>query len=443
MNPVSNASSRRGVTPPPEPEKENEGAAGFTEGPSASRTGRHSVSLAAEGDTLSVASARQDTGATEAAALSHREIVQEAETASGMASTMPVNRTGSEQTQLQRESETVGRLEKPAATPKKKSPNEDQHQAMLELIKEANDLLNKYLKGNRAGSQLPELTKKLEPAFKYINEYDDLSVARDLYRCKAYSLYFDDETAKALVFFKQAEELHEDHVNLSEGLLIMQLMLGINTNNRVFRPEEFYKELEVWSRPDTIDTVNIIDGEELAQLLASQPGGVAHPGTGAFFDGVKLFRRGIRTILEEKNINSEASRTTFEQTFARLARYSDGDQSLLLKNSDRMLKFARDLTLLKNGCFHEALKSAMKNETGKLEHLNDYIYCRALEAMGDIDGAIQRCMQCTSSGYQVFSNYLKTLESSREQGHVYGDRDYQPACLDSDKTVDPFERHSR
>ena len=419
MNPVFNASSYQGITHPPKTGKENEGT-GFAKKPSKSMIEGLRVHLAAKSDTLSIASARQNTGITEAATLSHREIVQE----KGMASTTSVNRTGSEQTQLQRESETVGRLEKPAATLKKKSADGDQHQEMLKLINEADNLANEYAKGNEDGNQLHSLAKILEPVSEYVDTHDDDRVAREFYRCGAYALCFAGRTEEALCFFAQSEKLPADHVNLSEGLLIMQLRLGMDIvkNNHAFCPEDFYENLGTWSRPDiidtigttgTTDTISILDGEEFAQILKSRMG-VEFPGTAFFFDGVRLFRRGIRTILEEKNINTEASRTTFEQTFARLARYSDGDQSLLLKNSDRILKFARDMTLIKSGCFHEALESAGKNEPDKLEHLNGYICCRALEAMGNIDEAVQRCRQCTSSGYRFFSNYLKTLESLRK-----------------------------
>ena len=65
---------------------------------------------AAEGNALAVASTEQGVGAAEPAGrvLSCREAVQKA--ASGVASAMPVDRTDSEQTQLQCESEIIDKL---------------------------------------------------------------------------------------------------------------------------------------------------------------------------------------------------------------------------------------------------------------------------------------------------------------------------------------------
>ena len=87
MNPVFNTSSYQGITPPPTEGKENEGT-GFAKKPSKSMIEGLRVHLAAKSDTLSIASARQNTGITEAATLSHREIVQE----KGMASTTSVTK---------------------------------------------------------------------------------------------------------------------------------------------------------------------------------------------------------------------------------------------------------------------------------------------------------------------------------------------------------------
>ena len=411
MNPVSNASLYQCITPPPEAGKENEGT-GLTEEPSASRTGRHSVSLAAEGNTLSIASAEQGAGVTETATLSHRETVQKEKAASEMAPATSVNRAGSEQTQLQRESETVVKLEKTAANPEGKSVNEDQHQAMLQLIYDADDLMDEYAERNGDGNPLRELDEMLEPVFEYVDKHnDDVRVARELYRCKAYALCSDRKAEEALVFFRKSEGLPEDPVNLPERLFIMQLMLGMDivTDNCAFHPEDFYKELEKWSRIDKTESA------KAAQLLKAALE-TDYPGLEVFLDGVKLFRDGARALFEEKNINAEASEVEFEQLFVELARYGDGDQPMspFLNNLDHMLKFARNLMLIEHGFFDKALESARNNESGKLEHLNNYICCRALEGMRDIDGAVKMCRLYTSNGYPFFSNYLETLESLRK-----------------------------
>ena len=124
MNPEFSVSLRQTIVPTPNTGEKGKGV--ITTDPTLEgMLGGRSVLPVVEDDVPAITSTKQNAGATEVAgrALLRRENVQEA--GSKVASAISIDRTGSEQTQLLRESKSVGKQKNSAAISERESTDTD------------------------------------------------------------------------------------------------------------------------------------------------------------------------------------------------------------------------------------------------------------------------------------------------------------------------------
>lgn len=123
---------------------------------------------------------------------------------------------------------------------------------------------------------------------------------------------------------------------------------NIIDNNWLFKPDEFYQEIRKWLADD--ETKN----EELDNLLemefSTQP-----PIESISFE-IKTFRQAIQAIFKEKNVTAAMSA---EESLAKLVLYKEPKTSILSYALD-ILNFAKNLKLVKEGVYNEAIKNIKK-----------------------------------------------------------------------------------
>lgn len=133
MNPEFSVSLRQTIVPTPNAGEKGKGV--ITTDPTLEgMLGGRSVLPVVEDDVPAITSTKQNAGATEVAgrALLRRENVQEA--GSKVASAISIDRTGSEQTQLLRESKSVGKQKNSAAISERESTDTDTDKKVRKLL---------------------------------------------------------------------------------------------------------------------------------------------------------------------------------------------------------------------------------------------------------------------------------------------------------------------
>lgn len=339
-----------------------------------------------------IASAGQNAGTTEptGCTLLCRETPQKA--VSREAATISVDRTDSEQTQLQYELTIISGL---------KEKYEPRRQTMLMTVHKAANLAN--------SQKLEEANEVLKPVFEYVKETEDANVTCMLCRTKAHILLKMNKLEEAFFFLQRAKDF-DDLTNFPERFFALCFMLGakgnIIDNNWLFKPDEFYQEIRKWLADD--ETKN----EELDNLLemefSTQP-----PIESISFE-IKTFRQAIQAIFKEKNVTAAMSA---EESLAKLVLYKEPKTSILSYALD-ILNFAKNLKLVKEGVYNEAIKNIKKNASRNLKHLDEYIRCQILRKCGKIDQAIENCEQGLLKGFP-FEKYLSDLRKEKAK-HVDG-----------------------
>ena len=80
-----------------------------------------------------------------------------------------------------------------------------------------------------------------------------------------------------------------------------------------------------------------------------------------------------------------------------------------------MLKFAKGLRLIKQGCLDKAMENIGKGQYTGCSCLDQYLACEVERTMGHVDNAIKMCRQGIETGYP-FSAYLDML-NGLTKGH--------------------------
>lgn len=392
MNPTTDILAYQGIAPHFLGTGKKSTGTGTTKKPLEGITGGRSVSPVAEGNTLMIASAGQNAGTTEptGCTLLCRETPQKA--VSREAATISVDRTDSEQTQLQYELTIISGL---------KEKYEPRRQTMLMTVHKAANLAN--------SQKLEEANEVLKPVFEYVKETEDANVTCMLCRTKAHILLKMNKLEEAFFFLQRAKDF-DDLTNFPERFFALCFMLGakgnIIDNNWLFKPDEFYQEIRKWLADD--ETKN----EELDNLLemefSTQP-----PIESISFE-IKTFRQAIQAIFKEKNVTAAMSA---EESLAKLVLYKEPKTSILSYALD-ILNFAKNLKLVKEGVYNEAIKNIKKNASRNLKHLDEYIHCQILRKCGRIDQAIENCEQGLLKGFP-FEKYLSDLRQEKAK-HVDG-----------------------
>ena len=424
MNPISSVSSRQGISSSPGAGRKDKESTDTTEKLLKSMARGRSVSPTIEGD-VPVASARSARRVmTIAAHVPLLGWMSVQDTTSRSVSVMPVDRGDNEKKQLQRELEIIDKLEnlwvgseeKTANKPqngtgftmavndfrsflaeglnlsgqKKKSVNEQQIREMNVTIDEANKLRN--------DGKLKESDEKLRSVFESVNElgeYNDPSVVSGLCRIKGDILYNMGDPKGALNFLEKSTQF-ANLINFPDRLFVLYIMAGMDVYEREFWPEIFYKNIKEW----------LVDDEDNQRKLVEHEKKL--PGLTVLIDGIKaVFEEEVADTEESRNLAAKK----FEQSITKLDNLAkEGALSKGLINSGFILKFARNLSLIKQSRFQDALAGALVNESDKeCEHLNIYIHCQVLAKTGAIDEAIEICEQGVHKGYPL-SNYLKNLK---------------------------------
>lgn len=409
-------------------ETEEKSKAGSTKKLSGNMTGGRSVSpaeLAKEDSALAIASTRSHVNITETIEhilLLDRESVQK--TDSGPILAMPVDEADSEEMQLQHELKIIGNLGNPeagpeergankrqeksslmvivdgmknffttgpdAAAPKKRYANKNQIQDMLKTIGEANTL--------RTSHKLAEADKKLEPIFEYVRKSGDCSapsVVSTLCRSKAHILYIRKNVKDALTFFEKSNQF-ANPIIFPDRLHVLYIRAGMDEYKKVFHPGIFLEELREWLADDKKHQKGLSEFEEKVPQ-------------------VRIFHDAIKAIFEEESADTKESRDLaakkYKQSLARLAEHKrKGSLSTALYASDHMLRFARNLVLIKQGRLYDPEITSEKKAPDQMSHLDLYIYCHRLQKTGEINRAITLCRQIGIANNYPFLNYLEELE---------------------------------
>lgn len=402
MNPVSRISSRQDIMLPQEAEEKSE-KTGTTEKAPEGMAGWRSVSPAANSNTFSAALAEQSAGVTEPAGhtLPCRETAPKA--TSEAASAIPVDRTDPAQTRLQHKSEIINN-----------NPGESGDQAQIEIMRPI--MYNTMVEAGQMvlEGKSEEAEKKLEPVFNYVKESKDGLVIRELFRIKAYMLYYSADICTALAFFRQARKYGSTITDFPEKLLVQQLALARGTDSvkdGEFDPEFFYKEIKEWLSTDEAQE------KKLEKTIAN-----------SFNENTsqaKIFRDGIKAIFDDEDILVAEK---FEHVIAELSKpWEDQSKPWILDHLPDMLKFARNLRLIEKGYLQEALEKVTSDgEDYESQYLNEYIHCQVLKESGKIDQAIEVCERGLKKGYP-FSGYLTHLRAEKITDE-YDAREYEPAC---------------
>ena len=426
MNPISSVSSRQGISSflgagrKYKSKESTDATEKLLEGMARGR----SVSPTTEGDVLTVASAKQNVGVTKVAeriSLLGWENVQDA--TSRLVPVKSVDRADNEKMQLQHELEIIDKLEnlgvgseeKTANKPKngtgfmmvvngfrsflaegmnllyqkKKSVNENQIREINATIDEANKL--------RDNGKLKESDEKLRPIFESVNElgeYNDPSVVSGLCRSKGHILYLRKNVKDALTFFEKSNQF-ANFINFPDRLFVLRITSGIDEYGIAFRPEVFYKDLKEWLVDDEKHRRGFVEYEKR-------------------FPQVAIFRDGVKAVFEEEDADTEKSKylaaKKVEQSIAELDKLEKNlALSSGLMHSGVMLSFLRNLSLVKQSRFHEALVNIQEGGSGRFEHLNTYIHCRVLEKTGSISRAVAACEEYGVENHQL-SDYLEELK---------------------------------
>ena len=83
-----------------------------------------------------------------------------------------------------------------------------------------------------------------------------------------------------------------------------------------------------------------------------------------------------------------------------------------------MLGFTRDLWLVEQGRYQEALRNVTRIKDGGYEsnYLGKYIYCQVFRKTGNIDHAISTCKKHLEENHYPFWNYLSELRRDQLAG---------------------------
>ncbi len=426
MNSPSNVSSCQGITPPLEIEGKSKGAVSTKKSLEGMARGR-SVSPATGNALLMVAFTRQNAsiaGVVRHAPLLGRESVRNA--TSGLVLGMFVSRAGNEKMQLQRELEIIDKLENLGVCQKEKTANKHQDKTGFmavvnglrsfftevpdlfgqrkkdvneRKIREMRATINESIKLGNDGS-LEESDEKLRVVFEGVEclgKYNDPSVVSNLCRSKAHILYLRKNVEDALIFFDKSKQF-SNFINFPDRLFVLNILAGIGAYKRVFCPEIFYENIKEW----------LVDDEDNQRRLVEYE---------KELPGLTVFRDGIKAVFEEEGADTEETRRLaakkFKQSITKLDKLAeDKVLSIGLIHSCLILKFARNLSLIKQSRFQDALASAQENGASQFNHLGIYIHCQALEKVGSIDRAIEMCEQAVRKGHPL-SNYLEKLKLSK------------------------------
>lgn len=437
MNSASDVSSYQGMNIPPETGKgEGERETGSTEKSLEGLARGRRVSPAAEGDAPAIASTGQGAGIMEEPSgrtLLRWEIAQEAPLVE--ASAMPVDSTGSEQTQLQHKLEklTIGQEDQSVNERQKETmfsamltgftnevggfiggliarinrirkgaailePDKTQYKEMFNVINRANELRN--------DGKLEEASNVLKPILDRVTNDKDVyrCVGSSAYRCKAHILCEEKDIETALIFFEKAEQAAEV-INYPERFYILHLMLGIDIIDGdgllpLFRPEDFYKGIKDLLVDDEKHRKGLLEFEEKVKKA-------------------KVLHDGIKAVFSEENVNPETpvgwDAVRFKQSIAELTKPEEAQPNInIFMFSDQILRFTKNLWLIEHGHFDEAEKAisdkTMSNKN-KLEgvpylkHLDRYILCQILRKSGDLDQAVRECQLGVSKGHPFLDYY--------------------------------------
>ena len=408
MNSASNVSSHQG-TPP----LKKNGGRGSTEKQLDGAVGGRSVLSVAGGDTPAIVS-RQGAGITGESAgcalLRKKGTAQRAP--SGVALTVPVDRTASVQSHLQCELEIVNKLiSELKISGDQAQPGKPGDQAQTEMTSQTMtmccvtrsvmaEVASVRKISNRCKKRIRsrELNKKLGPVFDYIKKTGDRDVAKDACRSTAYVLYFrNHDVINALQFFQKVKEFEGLVDNFPESFLIQHLALvmgvadglSIQEISDLFQPDRFYDEIKRWLPADEFQE------KELKESLRY---GFAENGP-----KVEIFRDGIKALFEEGGLPAAKK---VEHSIVGLTRINEsGSGPEWLRYSVDILKFAKNLRLVEEGYLKEALKNVERAEEHQFKYLDEYIRFRVLEKTGKTDQAAEVCKQGVIKGYP-FLNYL-------------------------------------
>ena len=360
--------------------------------------GGRSISPAAEeGSVLSTASARHDAGTAGIAEGAGRislcqEAVQTTQKAtSDMASATLINKDGSGRMYLPRELETLALSKVTKAIDHKVNTSQGLQRMMLATIGYAHQLA--------FAGRLSDAYKYSEQVDQYCQQHPEDQVVS--YRSIQYSAYHDyaaNVIDHALVFFQNLE-MQFKAIDFVERLFVMHLMLGMGVDgkgkNEIFQPDDFYNAIQKWLG------ANKAENEEIKQSLEKEFGQNAPQ--------VKIFRNGIEAIFKYDDADPKASEARFEQSIDELTKCAeDGTLPEMLVCLVPMLKFAKGLRLIKQGCLDKAMENIGKDQYTGCSCLDQYLACEVERTMGHVDNAIKMCRQGIETGYP-FSAYLDML----------------------------------
>lgn len=462
---VSHVSPRQVIAPPPL-EKKNEGT-GSTEKPLQGAKGRRSASPVEVCDAAPGIFTGQDTGITKPVrhtTLCHRETERNAAQGATMATSAA---SSSVQMQSRHELRNIAGLETLVLAESEKKDRavgtrfawlidtlesllqenpEKEGQKMATTLRTAVTELKDIVVGPVDASRRKEMEnlmsmatelqnkgqaddakKLLDIVTEYTTKHHDFNVSSRLLQLKGDTAAHEKKTEEGPLFSRESDE-QGNYWNFNKNLNVrvagLSSSLGIDVihGNRQltrFDPDQFYQDIQQLLK----------DYKKLEKELNKSPDSTLpeyKPGAKAFFDA-------LEAIFEEEKSGAGTSRdlatAKFERSINQLKREgAHMDKELNLVTD--ILKFARNLTLVKQGDYIGAIRNMQDDKSSDtFSYLDDYIRCEYYkqEFASEAIKFCERCLRCGAP----FSDYLSSLHqehpesqySTKAHASIYGEEE--------------------
>ena len=280
---------------------------------------------------------------------------------------------------------------------------------MTKALTELRTMCFKLIKANEliAECKFEEAKEALDHVFVYATTHDNKDLEESAHRSTGFLLFAQDQEKNALSHFIKASRLGGPLCELTESILIQNMSLAMEIEKEkeeeVFQPETFYEEIKLWT-PTTDDAREEALEERITKELEKETQ-----------QQMRMLREGLKAIFvgEDNTPNTEK----IESIIKELAGFEMQSESTSTHAAD-MLGFTRDLWLVEQGRYQEALRNVTRIKDGGYEsnYLGKYIYCQVFRKTGNIDHAISTCKKHLEENHYPFWNYLSELRRDQLAG---------------------------
>lgn len=214
--------------------------------------------------------------------------------------------------------------------------------------------------------------------------------------------HYDAAISSQLRQLEEDTAIHGDILNFRDKVAALSFTLGVdvhheNSPSKIFIPDKFYEKIQ-----------QLLTADEKHQKGLS-------PETRAFYNALEaIFEEEIPGAEIFKNSATDKSRRADKKFRMAIDKLTHENASRELPFADDILKFARNIRLVKQGRGRstEATINTRKDKSSSVfKHLDDYIWCEHLKGTGntsDIRKAVKHARQCLKDG-APFKEYLSSI----------------------------------